>query len=152
MKRFPLPPGFGRLGVLTLVGLLSACGGGSGTDPVEDDLVVGGLVVRSNGVGIASVLGTLVTGELQGEEGVTSALMSVSFVDDEGVQFTPFANENMSVTIADESIATFLQEGTFTGRMVPVLTGETTATIRFVQDGVAIYTSPPIPVSVTGPI
>jgi len=137
--------------MLTLVGLVSACNSGTDPDPVEDDLVVGGLVIRANGVNIASVLGTQVAGELQGQQNGTSGLLSVSFVDDEGVEFTPFADEIMEVSIADESIATFVQEGTFTGRMNNLVAGVTTATFSFIQSGTTIYTSAPIPVIVFGP-
>jgi hypothetical protein len=152
MKHLLSRRGFGRLTILALVGLLSACITEGGTQPTTDDLVVGGLLVQDRGVTIASVLGTQVSGELQGQEGSASGLLSISFVDDKGVRFTPFENETMEVSIADESVATFLQEGTFTGRLNSIAVGTTTATFRFVQGGTTIYTSAPIPVIVIGPI
>jgi hypothetical protein len=152
MKRFLSHARLDRLVILTLVGLISACSSGGGTEPAPDDLIIGGLVVQANGVSIASVLGTEITGALQGQEGSTSPLLSVFFVDDKGVRFTPFDNEIMGVSIADASVATFAQEGTFTGRINNIMVGETTAIFRFIQGSTTIYTSPPIPVRVVGPI
>jgi hypothetical protein len=152
MKRVISRLGSRRLVMMALVGLVSACSSGGPTDPVEDDLVVGGLVIRDNGVNVASVLGSQVTGELQGQEGTTGSLLSIIFVDDEGVQFVPFANEIMDVTVADESIAIFIQEGTFTGKVTSKTEGATTMTFRFLQAGTPIYTSPPVPIMVFGPI
>ena len=142
--------GVGRLALLPLLGLLFACSSG-GTDPIADDLIVGGLVLRLNGVSVASVRGTQVTGGVTVPEQSTSGLIAVTFVDHEGVEFTPFANEKMEVSIADESVATFAQEGTFTGRLTGVVAGTTSMTFRFVQGGVTIYTSLAIPVTVIGP-
>lgn len=147
-----LTRGLKTLATLTLVGAVAACSSDSGTTPNDDDeLVIGGLVVESDGFNLASVFAGEVSGTLRVADGQTGPIWNVVFVDDDGVEFEVFDNEEMEATLADNSFVEYVQEGDFSFRLIGTDQGQTTIVFRYLQDGSSIYTSPAIPLEVFGP-
>lgn len=137
------------LGTLSLV-LIASCGSDT-SGPESEDPVIVGLAIRESGVTVVAISGSDVVGSIDIPEGGASALLSMVFVSESGGEILPTATEIMDTVVADESVALFIQQGTFTGRLQAMVIGETTMIVRFLRDGVVVYNSPPVPVSVFGP-
>jgi hypothetical protein len=136
---------------LSLVGLIASCGSDDTSGPEPEDPVIAGMAIRESGVTVVSISGTDVVGSIDIPEGSTSALLTMVFVSENGGEILPTATEIMGAAVDDEAVARFTQMGTFTGRIQAVTIGETTLVVRFIRDGIVVYESPPVPVSVFGP-
>ena len=152
MKFSSLTRGLRVLGTCVLVVAVAGCSTDSGTTPNDDDeLVIGGLVVQRDGFTLASAFGSEVSGELSVGDGQTGPIWQVTFVDDEGVEFEVFADEEMEAELADDSFVDYEQTGDFRFRLIGNEVGETTIRFSYMKGSTALYVSPPIPVVVFGP-
>lgn len=103
---------FRYLAVLTALIILTAGCSKDSTSPDDDEdhFEAVGLTLRQNGVDIVSFENGAVTGEIEVEEGLTTTLISVRFLKDDGTEGVPDDDEiSLGLNIADESIASIVQ-------------------------------------------
>ncbi|RMH19677.1 MAG: hypothetical protein D6701_04675 [Gemmatimonadetes bacterium] len=111
---------------------------------------VDGLVVRDPFGPVVTVQGSDVLGELEVLLDFQTPLLTVTFANDLGEAVQTSGGDQMTVTIADESLATWSQAGPFTGMLNGLSPGETTARFSLIQGGQTVYTSPAIGLTVLG--
>jgi hypothetical protein len=146
---------FNLITVLTaLVILGAACSEDNPTPLNEDHFEAVGLKLRQNGVDIVTVANGQVSGEIEAIEGLTTTLISVRFIDEDGDEGIPQGDEfGLNLNINDESIATIVQHAgeDWSFHVKGEAHGEASLTVSLLHGDHADFESPPIPIHVAEP-
>ncbi len=143
--------GFFMFAILALA--LSCSKDSTKTDDDEDHFEAVGLKIRQNGVDIVSYQNGQVNGEIEAQEGLTTTLLSVRFIDGEGNEGVPQGDEySMLLTIQNGAIAGIVQHAgeDWSFHIQGKAAGHTTLTIAILHGDHADFESAPIPVHVEG--
>lgn len=141
---------FGLLMFASLVFALS-CSKDSTKPDDEDHFEAVGLKIRQNGVDIVTYLNGQVNGEITVQEGLTTTLLSVRFIDERGNEGVPRGDEvSMLLTIQNQAVAGVVQHAgeKWSFHIQGKAAGHTTLTIAILHGDHADFESAPIPVHV----
>jgi hypothetical protein len=131
---------FKRRGLMAAVLAATMIVGACSDDPVGPDehAEAEGLLLRLNGVTVASYDEGSWTGQLEVTVGMETAHIDVVFVDHDGTAIATDDEVYLEVVVASEAIAEFEQDtpGEFGGHLHGVAVGETTAVFRLMHGAV----------------
>ena len=145
------------LTLLVFVLFMAGCGDDNPVDPDPTDEVHAeaiGLIVRTGGQEIVRYENGQVEGQIDVGHGKETPLLSVRFIAEDGVLFTPDEDDDFSLgwEIADESIAEVehhAEDGAWAFHILGLEEGETTIRIKINHEGHADFVSPEIEIHVS---
>ncbi|MCB0289999.1 MAG: hypothetical protein KDH97_07050 [Calditrichaeota bacterium] len=142
------------IALMTIMLLAAGCSKDSTTGPDETHFEAVGLMLRQNGVDIVTYENGTVSGEIEVEEGLSTTLISVRFIDEDGVEGVPEGDEySLSLNIEDDNIASIVQHAgeDWAFHVKGESHGHTDLTISILHGDHADFESAPIEIHVAEP-